>query len=425
MDRMKDGLLHQKYIRASKQECIGRIIAGYENKTGDLSIRKLEKVCLTPRGACPYIVPDSNLLIDDCDYVAEISQESTENGMLEGKTLYGGFYRREWGHFLLNTTARLWPIYNSKINLSDFERIVFFVPDNDPVNVKGNFQEFFKLAGISEKVVLLESKTCFEELYIPDLAFEFMLSYSNECMGIFDCVRNRALSVNKQYFNKSNNLLLSRAHLSSCRGRQINIEYIDRLFAENGFEIIYPEEITLTELICKMDRANRIMTYSGSTAHNLILASDASYVVLERSAATNMPQIGVFLAKTCDNVTLVDVAYHPLITSSSDPLAIYGLTAYLKTFIEDSDYCMPADFDSMFCPKKELKEYMKYHKRYYGYKMGFNEWESIQYNAIIDAYYESLPRYRKWLGCQSPLRFLDWFSPRILYRIIKRVITRF
>ena len=63
---------------------------------------------------------------------------------------------------------------------------------------------------------------------------------------------------------------------------------LENYFNKNNYQIIYPENIPLNELIDYMQNADNVAAMSGSDAHNILFAKDTTKLtILERNALIN------------------------------------------------------------------------------------------------------------------------------------------
>lgn len=410
-------MVDRSYMRPQKSACNLRDWNGYADRTSTLHVRRLSDVAIVAMGQLPGIEPDNNRIIDDCDYYAEISGRDTKNcEHIGGTVLYAGYLRWSWGHFLLNSTARLWPLFNGQAQ--NVDKIVFFAESDSVNGLKGNFREFFQLLGLIDKCLILKGGTYgFDELIVGEPALEIGCYYSNEFMLPFNEVRRRVLSdQSHQQADKPLHpgIILTRSQWNGNDKMQINLEVLDRLFTSNGYVAVSPERISLSELIAVMNSADEIVSYSGSTAHNILFCNNKPLILLERCAANNLYQVGIMKMMKNANVP-VDCFYQPLLTSSTDNLTIYGFTPELKRFAAARGFSLPQFVGSTY---KEFRTCLRVYRRHYGYGYGLNQWEVSEAPAIYEAYFDSYARYCKYLDRRRPVIWSDFLSPRVLYRMI-------
>lgn len=402
------------YLRPGKGWGLREMMRGYADRSGGLAVEVMEDVSLVGCGQRPGIDKASGLYIDDCDFYAEQCTPDGSELHFAGRTLYGGYFRHAWGHFLVNSTARLWPLFNGMAEAVD--SIVFFRDDDTAAAPTGNFAEFFALAGIASrvKIVAATARCRFEQLIVAEPSLEGGVYISGEFMLPFEHVRSACLE-RHALAPEQQPLMLAR----SAWGRdeaQINVDRLEALFAAAGCIIVAPEQLSLSELIARMAAAPTVISFSGSAAHNFLFCKDKDLVILERCAANNIYQTAIDLLIGRPAVH-VDCFWQPLLVSSTDSLTIYGLTAELRAFAADRGISLEGA--TMPTPLHEFRRYLRLYRRRYGYAPGLNEWEGTQLPAIAEAFYASRSRYEACLTRRVPVLWSDWFSPRVWLRMLR------
>lgn len=191
------------------------------------------------------------------------------------------------------------------------------------------------------------------------------------------------------------------------------------LLAENGFDVVFPESLDLSQLILAMHRASHVASFSGSTAHNFLFCPRKRKIILERCAANNSYQIGIAKLQN-DPLTLIDCFWQPLLSSSTDNSTIYGITPQMSRFISRNNWNISARVtSSVKSPLVEFRRHLNAYHRQYGYSLGLNQWETSQLPAIAEAWFDSFQRYRKYILCRRPVRWDDFLSIRVYLRMLK------
>lgn len=401
------------YLRTRKARRTLEIAASYVDRSGTLTVGELRDVALKPIGeligACER--HDDKLIVDDCDYCARIATPSGGR-RLSGTVLYGGFWRSAWGHFLMNSTARLWPLFTGAVKSVD--HILFMVAPADNVAIDGNFKEFVELAGIADKIVTTTDEIAVERLLVPEIAFENCAYYSREAMAVFEAVKravpDTGIAVEK--------LFLTRSGLPDARYDEINIERLDDLFSLNGYRVVSPERIPLSEMIGMMRGARHLASVAGSLSHNFVFADRGSdAVVIERGAVSNVYQIGLSMMVGLPT-TFIDAFRLPRIAPSTGQLFLFGATDCLERFIADRGWQGHRFASDSRARRSELRRFMRRFLRRYGHSTGVESWVIDDMTAVGEAYLESYDYYRRWLDRRSPLTPADYLSPRCVARAI-------
>ncbi len=411
-----------KYLRERKGVRYEAIARGYYDRTGELRVEEYDEVSISPIGqiAGASEKPQPDMLIDDCDFCSRIAsmqddRSSHDYRHIEGRVLYGGFFRSQWGHFLMNTTSRLWPLFTGAAD--DIDHILFFSDTLSDYTPAGNYREFLELAGLLDKVIIVCEPVRVEHLIVPEIAFEQSRYYSREAMAVFEAVKKAVTPTPGA--ERADKILLTRSALPTAGVDEININKIDELFSRNGYLIVSPEKLMLSRLINLMKGARSIASLSGSTAHNFVFADPKSeFIIVERTAVNNIFQIGISLMSG-SNPTLIDAYRLPKIAPSTGRLFLYGATDQLERFIADLGW-HGHSFDSGFkARRRELRQFMKRYLRQSGHATGIEGWEIDDMGAVAEAYVESYTYYKPWLDRQLPLLAADYFSPRCIIRTLR------
>lgn len=381
---------NQPYLRPKKYESLKSVESSLIDRSGNLKVQYFGNSMIIPRGQIVGIqnMASDETIIDDIDYCCDIvpSTEKCEDCTV----LYAGYFRHQWGHFLLNSTARLWWIVQSPDNLKEIDKIIFIATPGESVEIDGNFREFFHLLGIIDKIEIIHSTKGYRNIIVPDIAFEHDRFYAREIMAVFERVRDAALMSNTYNKIENKKIFLTRSKLPKANFREVNLKYFDNVFSRNGFQIIYPEQLSLSELISLMDSCSDIISVSGSTAHNLIFApKGSSTYVIERAAPINLFQANISLL-TGQPIHYIDAFLYPSIPIPSGNVFYYYPTCQFSRFMADNAY---ESFNE--------KEFVRFQKARNVYKFLFSlrlqsgyvmalDGNALQLEAIAEAYADTL-----------------------------------
>ena len=88
--------------------------------------------------------------------------------------IYGNFFYKHWGHFIIDIVSRLW--YLLEDNSENKAKIVFTTMINDEhTKIDGNYKEFLNLFGISDdRILLINKPTKFKKIIIPECSARFI-----------------------------------------------------------------------------------------------------------------------------------------------------------------------------------------------------------------------------------------------------------
>ncbi|MEM9010596.1 MAG: glycosyltransferase family 61 protein [Pseudomonadota bacterium] len=181
---------------------------------------------------------------------------------LSGAHLYGGLLWVHFGHFLCESTSRLWAAPEVP---DDVQSIVFFAKRPRLGDTQMPLHTaFLEMMGIDLPLTILTEPTQFERLHVPGQGFG--LGTIAEGTPAF-----------RQFIHSSfaqgiaaegpERLYLSRSALGAKRGGIFAEEYLEQNLAREGYEIFHPQKHTMAEQIARYKAARQIVSLDGSALH--------------------------------------------------------------------------------------------------------------------------------------------------------------
>ena len=274
----------------------------------------------------------------DCDAVRFVDQD----------VIYCGVYIHQWGHFLLESTSRLWYWLSLSPEKRNRYKLAFLcLGQQGPYE---NMLEFLKLLGIKENdIVNVLTPTQFRSVIIPEQSSCFGKMYTKEFLIPF-----------KEIVKKCPPAAESKIYLSRRRFKEnsntIGEEKIEGFFDQNGFKVIYPETLPLAEQISLMRGAKEVAMLNGSALHNtLFCKSQTRVIVVNRFHLYNNAQLVCDHAKQL-RTTYID-GYQTFLPAlhGKGPFLV-SVTENLIHFAKDHNMklkCRPG------CSQKEVNTYLK------------------------------------------------------------------
>jgi len=238
------------------------------------------------------------------------------------KIIYCGIFQKQWGHFLLESTVRLWFYYKNPIH-----KIAFTTIDGNKPSKQ--FSEAFKLLKIpDDKIIFIDKPTQFEEVIIPEVSF-VLSNYAHK--NFLTPFEKMSENVKPNTFKK---IYISRTRFDQNKNI-IGEETFEKTFKENGFKIIYPEKLSVKEQISYIKGADYIAGFISSGLHNSIFAKPGTnLIILEKFNLMNCSQCIINIIKKLKAVH-IGVYYTFLPVSWSEGPFLVGITEnfieYLKT----------------------------------------------------------------------------------------------
>lgn len=181
-----------------------------------------------------------------------------------------------WGHFICDQISRLWYI------LQDVKkyRIAYcgWNWGNEQTSMWGNFLEFMHLLGLSdEQLIDVQSPMQFRSVIIPEFSYIQGEYYTEEFKDIY---RNIVSNIDVSGLEPISNIYFTRGKFSDAINKERGEEEIEALFAANGYKILSPEQLTLSQQIYYMRNCDYMAAISGSITHNLLFAKEGQKVII-------------------------------------------------------------------------------------------------------------------------------------------------
>lgn len=192
--------------------------------------------------------------------------------LIHKNVIYGGILNNHFGHFLVENTGRLWCWLEHKEEDLD---IVFL---NTKKKIIPQFWTFMSLLGIPKnKIIILDQISQFDSVLVPSQAHILDVSYNPKFITPFQYISSLLPEAPKKKIYLSRTKL---KHVTSCLGEK----QIEKLFADNGFSIVYPEKLPLHKQIEIIKNASVIAGVNGTALHMALFATpETKIIVLERS----------------------------------------------------------------------------------------------------------------------------------------------
>lgn len=250
------------------------------------------------------------------------------NVVVDDRTvIYGGLLYKQFGHFLAESTNRLW----YAIKHRELSYPIVFVKEKSKT-ISPQIIEFFELAGIKkERLIFIKKPTRFQKIIVPCQSNIFSCYYSDMFLIPY---QTAATSVVAKPYDR---IYLSRRKFKG-NFRLIGEEKLEKAFKANGFKVLYPERLRLSEQISYIKGAKEIASVMGTATHLSLFANEGTKnIVLERSEDIIYEQILINQAVGLDWFSLcANLNYLPAGHEFS-PILL-GFTNHVAEFFKDNGY---------------------------------------------------------------------------------------
>ncbi len=204
--------------------------------------------------------------------------------VVDQEVIYGGPFWNHWGHFLIESLQRLWYTQYSSLP-------IVWLKGNSAHNNEPFFnarhEEVFKLLGINNTHLYLQTPTTFSKVHFPQSGFE-LGPYGHPQQAEF-------LGRHKGHVHKGKYVYLSRSRFNGC----VNEKALEQLLENIGWEIVFPEELSVAEQVHILTSAEVCLMLAGSAQHTLILTQETHtrFIVIPRVHNITYELVSHFTAK--------------------------------------------------------------------------------------------------------------------------------
>ena len=333
--------------------------------------------------------------------------------------VFCGYIYQHWGHFLVESTARLW--YFLK-NDSSVDKYIFFLDENMPRTIGGNFREFLELLGIWDKTEFIHKPVRYRKVIIPEPAYLCMQYWSEAYISVFDTVAQNVIPDSS--WEKPDRIFFTRSHFAKDSGYEFGMDSLDHFFHKNGFSVLAPEKMSLSQMIFTIRNAETVATISGTLPHNMLFGnSGQKLLILERLVINVDHQVCVDQMRSL-NAVRIDANF-PIYTIDTHGPYMVGCNHILNRFAEDSCLLPPdAGYASEDYRAKCFKQYMRSYQDNYRYRWHKESWYPEIADSLWEAYEDSYSYFKDFLDGNRPFLREHYFQLHYWKQFIKRIIKR-
>lgn len=219
--------------------------------------------------------------------------------VLKGRHVWGGLYYGHFGHFMTETMSRCWAF-----DAPDAESVVFVPKHGDLQEFQKYQSEFWEMLNLKQRVTIAREPILVEELLVPGQGFG-LGAISRGTPEFRATMRNMAERLPRDPEKK---IYISRTKFNG-RGGVVAEVAIERSLRENGYEIVHPEKLALSDQLRLYKSATHILGVDSSAFHIVGMVADASKkigFILRRSNGAHESIMAQISAMTGKDPVIVD-----------------------------------------------------------------------------------------------------------------------
>jgi hypothetical protein len=203
--------------------------------------------------------------------------------IVEGNFLYGGVMRGHFGHFLVESIGRLWALAELKEPVNGIIYLPMYnnirtggVHPNARYKTKSYIRNFLKLIGADIPLLFPAETWRVSRLHVPG---QLLMNSPNAGIGGHPVLRDFLKRRFDDHFGGMAKphrwLYLSRSRVPIINSAYLQEDRLEQNLIENGYEVIYPEALSIEEQVRLYRESARILIAEGSSAHLVALTAHA------------------------------------------------------------------------------------------------------------------------------------------------------
>ena len=262
---------------------------------------------------------------------------------VDENVIYCGFLTCHYGHFLLQSTTRLWYYLQNKQKFEKYKLVFSATSENIPKFIA----DFFELCEIDKnKIMLVTKPTKFKQIICPDISSIYYKDFTDEFALPFKIATKK---INPSPYKK---VFFSRKYwtgIAKCLGE----EELEKIFNKNGFKSVAMEKLSLQEQIAIIKGAEILAGINGTSFHNILFSDQPkTLIMLNRNEEFDSQ----YIINELTNSTCYVIQAHanPLPVTHPHGPFIVGFTPTCKTFFSDFNL---NNFNTVFKPRKYAKKF--------------------------------------------------------------------
>ncbi len=206
---------------------------------------------------------------------------------LVGRWLWGGVLWAHFGHFLVESSARLWALDHLDTPVDG----ILFMPKRPRVGtaIRGFQRDFIGLMAPGLPIRVVATPTRIETLVVPGQGFG---------LGLITAGTERFRTAIHDNFARGvaadgpEKLYISRSALGASKGGLLGEEKLEELLTAEGYTVFHPEKHDIATQVARYKAARRVVAADGSALHLFAMVGrphqSVAMILRRRSSANNL-----------------------------------------------------------------------------------------------------------------------------------------
>ena len=204
---------------------------------------------------------------------------------LPGRWLWGGVLWAHFGHFLVESTARLWALAHLDAPVDG----ILFIPKRPRVGemVRGFQSDFIGQMAPGLPIKVAAEPMQVEELVVPGQGFG-LGKITAGTQKFRDAIHSRFAQ--DVVADGPEKLYISRSQLGLGKGGLLGEERLEELLMDEGYEVFHPQNHDIATQLARYKAAKRVIAADGSALHLFAMVGRADQplaIILRRKSGAN------------------------------------------------------------------------------------------------------------------------------------------
>lgn len=213
---------------------------------------------------------------------------------ISNKAIYGGILTNHFGHFLLESLARAWYLYDSSGDIYFYR--MQGSKEGSSYNDLPSWQRtvLSHLAGDLSRIKFIDGPLLFDELTVPEAGLinrHFCADEQRKGM----LVLGARITATCAKSLTSDKIWLSRALLK--KGAIAGEKKFEDALSNEGFSVVYPEMLSLAEQIKLFEQSSVVAGFTGSAFHTVLFAKNNGAKLLHFSRLSQLNRNYILCSK--------------------------------------------------------------------------------------------------------------------------------
>ena len=268
--------------------------------------------------------------------------EQSEIEQYDESVIFCGLVWGHFGHVMIESFCRMWYVLQHSEN---HDRLVFL--HVGPWKIQDWLYQFFELMDIpKDRIMIVEKPTQFKSIIIPDQSARIGFDYHREYSIPYETMIKKVESMNIPTHSKK--IFLTRTKGKNTDVVILNVEYFEKFYASQGYEIIEPENLSLPEQISLVHNADKISAFFGTLSHWAVFCKPKTkFDMLMRCNTETRTIQSVLNDFRKIDWYFVDVSKDFLFDGHGYGIHLLGNTSYWQKYIKDHFGIETADDDEI------------------------------------------------------------------------------